>query len=323
MSFFDSGFFDPAFFDTGVSISSLTTTEITQAGARHSITLSNAAAGNLYLAIYPAAAPVPTWDRVSGWSGAPVYADADTSPETSGAYTFVPDSSGLAAGTPYVWYAVWDDGADTVGPVASELFETLVSNDVAGLAVSTAIAGGDLTTGISLVATVGSQAAASVSLATAIALSARSIVASAAAGTIATAIGLAGSAVTRSEAVGDPTTAIRLRGEAKSGSIAIATLPGAAVSLVGSGLVTSFAGSALSTQIRLKGNGEDLAVSFAGGSLTTSIRLFSLAKVESIGRGALEGREAVVPPASRVLRLQYPSRHLALRYPSRILRLTA
>ena len=124
MSFFDSSFFDPAFFDTGVSISSLTTTEITQTGARHSITLSNAAAGSLYLAIYPAAAPAPTWDRVSGWSGSPVYTDADTSPETSGGYTFTPDSSGLAAGTPYVWYAVWDDGSTTVGPSGPEAFET-------------------------------------------------------------------------------------------------------------------------------------------------------------------------------------------------------
>lgn len=79
----------------------------------------------LYLAIYPAAAPAPTWDRVSGWSGSPVYTDADTSPETSGTYTFVPDSSGLSAGTPYVWYAVWDDGSTTVGPVESEAFETL------------------------------------------------------------------------------------------------------------------------------------------------------------------------------------------------------
>jgi hypothetical protein len=136
MSFFDSAFFDPAFFDTGVSISSLTTTEITQAGARHSITLSNAAAGNLYLAIYPAAAPVPTWDRVAGWSGSPVYTDADTSPETSGAYTFVPDSSGLTAGTPYVWYAVWDDGTDTVGPVASPGFTT--ASATADLIVSSA-----------------------------------------------------------------------------------------------------------------------------------------------------------------------------------------
>ena len=79
----------------------------------------------LYLAVYPSAAPVPTWNRTTGWSGTPVYTDADTSPESSGSYTFVPDSSGLTASTPYVWYAVWDDGTDTVGPVASGAFETL------------------------------------------------------------------------------------------------------------------------------------------------------------------------------------------------------
>ena len=127
MSFFDSGFFDGAFFDVVVlpSLSSLTTTEITQTGARHSLTISNAAAGALYLAVYPSAAPTPTWDRIAGWSGSPVYTDADASPTTSGSYTFTPDSSGLTASTSYVWYAVWDDGTDTVGPVASGSFNTL------------------------------------------------------------------------------------------------------------------------------------------------------------------------------------------------------
>lgn len=108
-----------------VSLSSLTTSNVTQTGARHSLTISNAAAGTLYLAVYPSAAPVPTWNRTTGWSGTPVYTDADASPESSGSYTFVPDSSGLTASTPYVWYAVWDDGTDTVGPVASGGFSTL------------------------------------------------------------------------------------------------------------------------------------------------------------------------------------------------------
>lgn len=122
--------------DVGVSLSSLTTTSITQTGARHSLTISNAAAGTLYLAVYPSAAPVPTWDRTTGWSGSPVYTDADTSPETSGSYTFVPDSSGLAASTAYVWYAVWDDGTDTVGPVASGVFSTLADATTASGAIT-------------------------------------------------------------------------------------------------------------------------------------------------------------------------------------------
>ena len=82
-----------------------------------------------YLAIYPAGAATPTWNRAnvatnSGWSGSPVYHDADTDPGTGSTYQFVPDASGLTAGTPYDLWAVWDDGATTVGPVAGTTFET-------------------------------------------------------------------------------------------------------------------------------------------------------------------------------------------------------
>lgn len=80
----------------------------------------------LYMAIYPSDDPAPTWSKVTGWSGTPVYFSVNNAPGASGQHVFVPDSSGLQPGTPYIWYAVYHDGADTVvGPVASDLWFTL------------------------------------------------------------------------------------------------------------------------------------------------------------------------------------------------------
>ncbi len=78
-------------------------------------------------------ASAPTWSRSnvatnSGWTagtgGTIAYHDADTDPGSGSTYQFVPDASGLTAGTPYDLWAVWDDGATTVGPVAGTTFET-------------------------------------------------------------------------------------------------------------------------------------------------------------------------------------------------------
>ena len=75
----------------------------------------------------------PSWNRAniatnSGWTagagGTIAYHDADTDPGSGTTYVFTPDASGLAAGTPYDLWAVWDDGATTVGPVAGRTFET-------------------------------------------------------------------------------------------------------------------------------------------------------------------------------------------------------
>ena len=107
-----------------------------------------------YLAIYPAGAATPTWSRAnvgtnSGWSGSPVYHDADTDPGTGSTYQFSPDASGLIAGTPYDAYAVWDDGATTSGIVSQLGWSTAaatssVSADLSGAYGVRAAASGEL-----------------------------------------------------------------------------------------------------------------------------------------------------------------------------------
>ena len=84
---------------------------------------------SFYLVIVPQGV-TPTWARAniatnSGWTATTIaYHDADTDPGTGSTYQFVPDASGLTAGTPYDLWAVWDDGATTVGPVQGRGFET-------------------------------------------------------------------------------------------------------------------------------------------------------------------------------------------------------
>ena len=100
-----------------------------------------------YLAIYPAGAATPTWSRAnigtnSGWSGSPVYHDADTDPGTGSTYQFVPDASGLTAGTPYDAYAVWDDGTNTSGIVSQLGWSTASAGSMISPAVGRIVASG-------------------------------------------------------------------------------------------------------------------------------------------------------------------------------------
>ena len=91
-----------------------------------------------YLVIVPQGT-VPSWSRAniatnSGWTATTIaYHDADTDPGTGATYVFTPDASGLTAGTAYDLWAVWDDGATTVGPVQGTGFSTtaaVVTKDV-------------------------------------------------------------------------------------------------------------------------------------------------------------------------------------------------
>ena len=82
-----------------------------------------------YLVIVPQGV-TPTWSRAnigtnSGWTATTIaYHDADTDPGSGATYQFVPDASGLTASTAYDLWAVWDDGATTVGPVQGTGFST-------------------------------------------------------------------------------------------------------------------------------------------------------------------------------------------------------
>ena len=111
-----------------VSITGITASSITQTGATITVTRSNPAAGTLYLVIVPQGT-TPTWSRAnigtnSGWTATTIaYHDAD--PGIGATYQFVPDASGLTAGTAYDMWAVWDDGVTTVGPVQGTGFSTL------------------------------------------------------------------------------------------------------------------------------------------------------------------------------------------------------
>ena len=96
---------------------------------------------SFYLAIYPAGAATPTWNRAnigtnSGWSGSPVYTDADTDPGTGSTYQFTPDASGLSASTSYDAYAVWDDGTNTSNVVSALGWSTTAAGITGTLTVS-------------------------------------------------------------------------------------------------------------------------------------------------------------------------------------------
>lgn len=120
----------PAWIATSVSITAVTASSITQTGATITVARSNPAAGTLYLVIVPQGV-TPTWSRAniatnSGWTATTIaYHDADTDPGSGTTYVFTPDASDLTAFTAYDLWAVWDDGEETVGPVAGEAFVTL------------------------------------------------------------------------------------------------------------------------------------------------------------------------------------------------------
>ena len=120
----------PAWIAAGVSITTVTASNITQTTATITVTRSNPAAGTLYLVIVPQGV-TPTWSRSnvatnSGWTATTIaYHDADTDPGTGSTYVFTPDAPSLTAGTPYDLWAVWDNGEETVGSVAGEAFVTL------------------------------------------------------------------------------------------------------------------------------------------------------------------------------------------------------
>ncbi len=107
-----------------------------------------------YLVIVPQGV-TPSWSRAnigtnSGWTATTIaYHDADTDPGSGTTYQFVPDASGLSASTAYDLWAVWDDGATTVGPVQGTGFSTLaavtsVSSDLSGAYTVRAVVSSDL-----------------------------------------------------------------------------------------------------------------------------------------------------------------------------------
>lgn len=120
----------PAWIATGVSITSITASNITQTTATITVSRSNPVAGTLYLVLVPQGV-TPIWSRSnvatnSGWIATTIaYHDADTDPGSGATYQFVPDASGLPSGTQLVPWAVWYDRTTTVGPVAGEAFVTL------------------------------------------------------------------------------------------------------------------------------------------------------------------------------------------------------
>lgn len=120
----------PAWIATGVSITGIAASNVTQTGATITVSRSNPAAGTLYLVIVPQGT-TPTWSRAnigtnSGWTATTIaYHDADTDPGIGATYQFVPDVSGLTADAPYDLWAVHDDGVTTVGPVQGTGFSTL------------------------------------------------------------------------------------------------------------------------------------------------------------------------------------------------------
>jgi len=138
----------PAWTTTGVSITAVTASNITQTGVTITVSRSNPAAGTLRLAIYPAGSATPTYTIGSGWSGSPVYTDSDVDPGTGSTYQFVPDASGLTPSTDYVAYVVWDDGATTVGPVSTTLTTTSAGVTVSLTGQASATAQGTLSTSI-------------------------------------------------------------------------------------------------------------------------------------------------------------------------------
>lgn len=73
----------------------------------------------LRLAVYASPAGSPTYTLGVGWSGSPVYTDADTAPAAPNTHVFSPDVSGLSASTEYAVWVVWEDGSTVVGPVSA------------------------------------------------------------------------------------------------------------------------------------------------------------------------------------------------------------
>ena len=100
---------------------------------------------SFYLAVYPSD-QTPTWDRSTGWSGAPVYTDSDTDPGTGSSYTWDPDVSGLSAGVEYKLWAIWDDGSQSSnGPISSDAFKADTVHSVEGtLSCASSITGSAL-----------------------------------------------------------------------------------------------------------------------------------------------------------------------------------
>ena len=76
----------------------------------------------LFIAVYPSSEN-PSWDRIGGWSGSPVFTTFETSIEETGVQSV--DVSMLSELTTYKTFVVWDDGENSVGPVASSPFQTL------------------------------------------------------------------------------------------------------------------------------------------------------------------------------------------------------
>src|SRR5574337_798250 len=77
-----------------------------------------------YWAITPASNPTPTWARANigtnaGFSGSVTESGAETDTQGSGSGTWTKTgiTTGEAASTSYYVHVVWDDGANTSGPV--------------------------------------------------------------------------------------------------------------------------------------------------------------------------------------------------------------
>ena len=108
-----------------LTLSALTTSNVTSSGCTASVSISNNAAGTLYLAAYPSD-QTPTWTRPN-WSGTPTYSDSDTDSGSGSTFQWSPDVSGLSAGQEYKLWAIWDDGSQSSNggaPISSAAFTT-------------------------------------------------------------------------------------------------------------------------------------------------------------------------------------------------------
>lgn len=126
------------------TLSALIASNVTSSGCTASVSISNNAAGTLYLAAYPSD-QTPTWTRPN-WSGTPTYSDSDTDSGSGSTFQWTPDVSGLSAGVEYRLWAIWDDGAQSSnGPISSDAFKADTVHSVEGtLSCASSITGSAL-----------------------------------------------------------------------------------------------------------------------------------------------------------------------------------
>lgn len=228
----------------------------------------------LYLAVYATPAGSPTWDRSTGWSGSPVYTDADTAPSAPATHTFSPDVSGLSPSTEYAVYVIWDDGATTVGPVSTAVTTGAGAAELAGTAIGVTVASGSLVTSVQLIGSGESALANNGTLTAKIVFSGAALVhvaataaltpgagslaadagaAADAAAALTTDVVLAGMPVALARAGAALTGQIALAGAALASAVTSATLVSSSVGLVAHAGAVTDATAALATDIVLAG----------------------------------------------------------------------